>query len=59
MTIISTIERLEAINGRPNEASTVKVADRITPYCRPGLSFSSRKLTGSRLLRQAASLTTT
>src|SRR5436309_12685339 len=31
MSIIATIEALEAIYGRPNEASTVKVADRITP----------------------------
>src|SRR5437879_13814965 len=33
MTVISTIEQLEAIYGFPNDASTVKVADRITaPY---------------------------
>lgn len=31
MTVISTIEQLEAIYGFPNEASTVKVADRVTP----------------------------
>src|SRR5258708_15528600 len=31
MSIISTIEQLEAIYSAPNEASTVKVADRITP----------------------------
>src|SRR5476651_2213051 len=31
MSIIATVEQLEAIYGRPNEASTVKVADRITP----------------------------
>src|SRR6201982_2653948 len=31
MTVISTIEQLEAIYGFPNGASTVKVADRITP----------------------------
>ncbi len=30
MTVISTIEQLEAIYGSPNEASTVKVADRLT-----------------------------
>lgn len=34
MSIIATIEQLEAIYGRPNEASTVKVADRITPQYR-------------------------
>jgi PPOX class probable FMN-dependent enzyme len=31
MSIVATIEQLEAIYGQPNEASTVKVADRITP----------------------------
>jgi len=30
MSIIATIEALEAIYGQPNEASTVKVADRVT-----------------------------
>jgi PPOX class probable FMN-dependent enzyme len=34
MTIITTIEQLEAIYGRPNEASTVKVAGRITAHYR-------------------------
>jgi PPOX class probable FMN-dependent enzyme len=34
MTIIATIEQLEAIYGQPNEASTVKVANRITPQYR-------------------------
>jgi PPOX class probable FMN-dependent enzyme len=31
MSIIATVEELEAIYGHPNEASTVKVADRVTP----------------------------
>jgi predicted pyridoxine 5'-phosphate oxidase superfamily flavin-nucleotide-binding protein len=31
MSIIATIEQLEAIYGQPGEASTAKVADRITP----------------------------
>src|SRR5262249_37240709 len=31
MTVISTVEQLEAIYGFPNDASTVKVADRVTP----------------------------
>ena len=31
MAILAPIEQLEAIYGQPNEASTVKVADRITP----------------------------
>jgi uncharacterized protein len=34
MTIIATIDQLEAIYGQPNEASSVKVADRITPQYR-------------------------
>src|SRR5690348_5813702 len=34
MSVISTIEELEAIYGFPGEASTVKVADRITPSYR-------------------------
>jgi PPOX class probable FMN-dependent enzyme len=34
MSVIATVEQLEAIYGRPNEASTVKVADRITPQYR-------------------------
>jgi PPOX class probable FMN-dependent enzyme len=36
MTIsdIATIDKLEAIYGQPNEASTVKVADRVTPQYR-------------------------
>ncbi len=31
MTVVATIEQLEAIYGFPNEASTVKIADRVTP----------------------------
>jgi len=31
MSVIATIEQLEAIYGLPNEASTVKAANRITP----------------------------
>jgi uncharacterized protein len=34
MSIIATVEELEAIYGRPNETSTVKVAGRITPQYR-------------------------
>jgi PPOX class probable FMN-dependent enzyme len=34
MAIITTIEDLEAIYGQPSEASTVKVADRVTPQYR-------------------------
>ena len=34
MSIITTIEDLEAIYGEPSEASTVKVADRVTPHYR-------------------------
>ena len=34
MTVIATIEQLEAIYGEPGEASTAKVADRVTPSYR-------------------------
>ena len=34
MSVIGTIEQLEAIYGHPNDASTVKVADRVTPAYR-------------------------
>jgi PPOX class probable FMN-dependent enzyme len=34
MSIIATIEALEAVYGQPNEASTIKVADRVTPQYR-------------------------
>ena len=34
MSVIATIEQLEAIYGHPNDASTVKVADRMTPSYR-------------------------
>src|SRR5215213_8990394 len=34
MTVVVTIEQLQAIYGFPNDASTVKVADRITPAYR-------------------------
>ena len=34
MAIVATVEQLEAIYGPTNEASTVKVADRITPSYR-------------------------
>jgi PPOX class probable FMN-dependent enzyme len=34
MSIIATIKDLETIYGQPNEASTVKVADRVTPHYR-------------------------
>jgi predicted pyridoxine 5'-phosphate oxidase superfamily flavin-nucleotide-binding protein len=32
MSIIATVEQLEAIYGRPNEASTVKVSAQITRH---------------------------
>src|SRR6201992_4372887 len=31
MSVIATVEQLEAIYGVPGDASTVKVADRVTP----------------------------
>jgi len=34
MSFIATVEQLEAIYGQPNDASMVKVADRITPSYR-------------------------
>jgi len=34
ISVIATIDQLEAIYGQPNEASTVKVADRVTPQYR-------------------------
>jgi len=40
MSIITTIEQLEALYGFPNDASTVKVADRVTPHYRALLENS-------------------
>src|SRR6201996_6071413 len=34
MSMITTIEQLDAIYGHPNDASTVKVANRVTPLYR-------------------------
>ncbi len=34
MTVIETVEQLEAIYGATNDASTVKVADHVTPLYR-------------------------
>ena len=34
MSVIATVEELEAIYGQTNDASTVKVADRVTPLYR-------------------------
>ena len=34
VSIIASVEQLESIYGHPNEASTVKVADRVTPHYR-------------------------
>ena len=47
MPVIATIEELGAIYGQPNEASTVKVATRITPRYRV-LFYSrlARRITG-------------
>ena len=41
MTVVATIEQLEAIYGFPNDASTVKVADRVTPAYRALMDKSS------------------
>jgi len=40
MTIITSIEQLEAIYGQPGESSTAKVADRITPQYRAWIDHS-------------------
>ena len=40
MSIIASVEELEAIYGQPNDASTVKVADRITPEYRKLIDVS-------------------
>ena len=40
MSIIASVEELEAIYGQPNDASTVKVADRITPEYRKLIEVS-------------------
>ena len=40
MSIIASVEQLEAIYGQPNDASTVKVADRITPEYRKLIDVS-------------------
>ena len=40
MSIIASIEQLEAIYGRPNEASTVKEVERITPHYRAYIEAS-------------------
>lgn len=40
MSIISSVEELEAIYGQPNDASTVKVADWITPEYRKLIEVS-------------------
>ena len=34
MSIVTTVEQLEAVYGQTNDASTVKVADRVTPLYR-------------------------
>ena len=40
MSSVDTIEKLEAIYGRPDVTSTVKVADRITPHYRAFIEAS-------------------
>jgi PPOX class probable FMN-dependent enzyme len=40
MSRITTVEELEAIYGRPNETSLVKVTDRITPHYRAFIEAS-------------------
>lgn len=40
MPIVETLDQLEALYGRPNEASTVKETDHLTPHYRALLSAS-------------------
>ncbi len=40
MSIITSIEQLEALYGQPNEASTIKEVDRITPHYRAFIEAS-------------------
>lgn len=40
MAVIDTIEKLEAIYGRPDATSTVKVADHVTPHYRAFIEAS-------------------
>jgi len=40
MAIVTTLEELEAIYGTPNEASTVKETDRVTPHYRAFIDAS-------------------
>jgi PPOX class probable FMN-dependent enzyme len=40
MSIVSSVEELEAIYGKPNDASTVKVADRVTAEYRKLIEVS-------------------
>jgi len=40
MSVITTLESLDAIYGRPNEASTVKEVDRVTPHYRAFIDAS-------------------
>lgn len=59
MSVIETIEQLEAIYGFPNDASTVKVADRVTPLYRalieksPFVSLATAGPEGSTARRAA------
>jgi hypothetical protein len=57
VSIIQSVEALEAIYGQPNEASTVKVADRITPRYQVLIDnrrSSARDLRAGRALLLAA-----
>ena len=49
MSIIATVEQLEAIYGQPNEASTVKVSAKITPPYRTLIDQCARAIVRSDL----------
>jgi hypothetical protein len=43
MSIIATVEQLEAIYGQPNEASTVTVSAKITQQYRALFAFTTKR----------------
>jgi len=49
MSIIATVEQLEAIYGQPNEASTAKVSAMITPPYRTLIDQCARAIVRSDL----------
>ena len=56
MARITTVEQLEALYGRPNEASTVKDADHVTPQYRAFIEAAPFFALASFLARSMARL---